>query len=62
MLNHSIVYYCISQRSIHAQLNSGMGTNVGQRGLTGGGWVMGDGWVMGGPLSDLRTTGVTEQE
>ncbi len=22
----------------------------------------GDGWVMGGPISDLRTTGVTEQE
>ena len=27
--------YTISQRSIHAQLNSGMGTNVGQRGLNG---------------------------
>ena len=26
--------YTISQRSIHAQLNSGMGTNVGQRGLS----------------------------
>ncbi len=50
-----------------------MGTNVGQRGLsqTGTVWLRrwslsttqrGDGWVMGGPISDLRTTGITEQE
>ncbi len=48
-----------------------MRTNVGQRGLMATGtvwlrrWVRprrGDGWVMGGPIPDLRTTGVTEQE
>ena len=34
-----IKQYTISQRSIHAQLNSGMGTNVGQRGLSQTGTV-----------------------
>ena len=31
--------YTITQRSIHAQPNSGMGTNVGQRGLSQTGTV-----------------------
>ena len=54
--------YTILQRSIHAQLNSGMGTNLGQPGLSHPGEVAGGLWGGGGgALSNLRTTGVTEQ-